>query len=92
MLPPLFDPTFNQLRARKEGERRVCERHAPADAASLDGISFFPLPERTAGTSKVVLVDESGRAFTLQNQAGEDSVLVVARCSYVAVVPDRALR
>jgi hypothetical protein len=92
MLPALFDPTCNQLGARKEGERRVWERHAPADAASLEGLSFFPLPERTAGTSRVVLVDESERAFTLA-EPGRRGQRACGRAVLVRrLVPDGALR
>src|SRR2546421_1419867 len=88
MLSASFDRCFLEEQGRQEGERRVRERMALAYQAATANIDFFPLPESWAGQGKVALVDESGYPFTVQNRAGEDTALVVARCSHVVALPD----
>jgi hypothetical protein len=88
MLLPSYDPYLLQLRGRQEGERRVRERRALIDQGIDPGVEFFPLPDVWQGSNRVVLLDESGYPFALRNLAGEDTGLVVSRCSHVITLPD----
>src|SRR5437867_2450666 len=92
MLSASFDPYFLQERSRQEGERRVRERYALEDQAVESIVQFFPLPRSWPVPSRAVLLDESGYPFVLTNRAGEDTALVVSRCSYVIALPQGGLR
>lgn len=83
MLSPLFDRAFLEDRGKKEGERRLRERTSFQFSDDLEEVQFFPLPDQWTGSGKVILLDESGIPFVLQNRAGEDTGLVFSRCSYV---------
>jgi hypothetical protein len=83
MLSATYDRHFLEQRSRQEGERRVRERNAAAKRVSEMGVRIFPLPEPEQVSGKVVLLDESGYPFVVTNRAGEDTALVMSRCSYV---------
>ncbi len=91
MLSTPFDPYFLHQRSRQEGERRVQERQVAADKIGRSGVRFFPLTETESIYGKVVLLDESGYPFAVTNRAGEDTALVLSRCSYVIAFPEGTL-
>lgn len=86
MLSSSYDPYFLQQRGCSEGQRRVLERDVFVGKTDND-IQFFPLPDSWPARNQVVLLDESGHPFVLTNRAGEDTALVVSRCSYVVALP-----
>lgn len=83
MLSTSFDPYFLADRGQREGERRVRERHSMVNLPDVLEVQYFPLPDAQPSTNTIVLLDESGHPFVLRNHAGEDTALVVSRCSYV---------
>lgn len=83
MLSASYDRHFLQQRSRQEGERRIRERQAAAKRVGELGVGVFPLPEPEPIFGKVILLDESGYPFVVTNRAGEDTALVLSRCSHV---------
>ena len=92
MLSTSYDPHFLQQRSRQEGERRISERNAASERVAEMGVRIFPLPEPEHVTGKVILLDESGYPFVITNRAGEDTALVVSRCSHVIADPEGYLQ
>lgn len=92
MLSLLPDWSFLEERGQKEGERRLRERMNFQFSDDLGEVDFFPLPNQWTGAGKVILLDESGMPFVLQNRAGEDTGLVFSRCSYVVAPPTGQLQ
>jgi hypothetical protein len=78
-----YDPAFLRLQAQHEGDRRVRERVALVEEADTIDAQFFPLTGTSTPVNRIALIDESGHHFVVRNSAGEDTALVVSRCSYV---------